>query len=164
MKWSSVCFLLFIVTAAASCAVPDEPRADTSEADVAAIHAMTVRWSDAVVASDVDGVVACYTDDAVRMPPNAESYAGVEAIRGVFEGYFEEYSMEMNWPTKDEEIVVAEGWAFHSDNYTARMIPLAEGEAVGLDGKVIVLFQRQPDGSWKVAREIWNDNAPPPEK
>ena len=33
-----------------------------------------------------------------------------------------------------------------------------DGEAMEERGKIIVIYQRQPDGSWKIAREIWNRN------
>ncbi len=56
---------------------------------------------------------------------------------------------------------MADGWAFHRGTYTIRLTPVAGGEVIGENGKVIVIFQKQPDGSWKIAREIWNRDNPP---
>jgi len=35
--------------------------------------------------------------------------------------------------------------------------PKAGGESIQLEGKYLVVFQKQPDGSWKAARDIWNE-------
>jgi ketosteroid isomerase-like protein len=32
--------------------------------------------------------------------------------------------------------------------------------AITEDGKFMQLLMRQPDGSWKIARDIWNSNLP----
>jgi len=154
----SAAILLFVALTLSSC----QPAAEQTEADVAAIQAAAKEWMPAVKAGDVARVVAMYTDDAVRMPPGAPAYAGKEAIEEAFRGFFEEFSSEGTWPTKEAEIVVADGWAFHRDTYTARHTPVAGGEVIEESGKVLVIWQKQPDGSWKHAREIWNRDNPPP--
>ena len=154
----SAAILLFVALTLSSC----RPAAEETEADVAAIQAVAAEWIAAVNAGDLARVVAEYTDDAVRMPPGRPAYVGKEAIEEDFRGSFEQFSAEFTWPTEEEEIVVADGWAFHRDNYTARLTPVAGGEVIEVVGKVIVIFQQQPDGSWKHAREIWNSDNPPP--
>lgn len=154
----SAAILLFVALTLSSC----QPAAEQTEADVAAIQAVAKEWIAAVNAGDVARMVAEYTDDAVRMPPGAPAYAGKEAIEEAFRGLFEQFSAEITWSTGKEEIVVADGWAFHRDKYTARLTPVAGGEVIEEVGKVIVIFQQQPDGSWKHAREIWNRDNPPP--
>ena len=51
---------------------------------------------------------------------------------------------------------MADGWAFHLSEYIAMVTPKEGGETVEEKGKVLEILQRQPDGSWKIAREIWN--------
>ena len=50
----SAVVLLFVAFTLSAC----QPAADRTEADVAAIQALTVAWSEAVEAGDVAGVVA----------------------------------------------------------------------------------------------------------
>ncbi len=153
----SAAILLFVALTLSSC----QPAAEQTEADVAAIQAVAKEWMPAVKAGDVARLVAMYTDDAVRMPPGAPAIAGKEVIKEAFRGLFEEFSAELTWPTGEEEIVVADGWAFHRDTYTVRLTPVAGGEVIEESGKVLVIFQQLPDGSWKHAREIWNRDNPP---
>ena len=52
-------------------------------------------------------------------------------------------------------------WAFERANYTFRLTPVAGGAAMQENTKNLRILQRQPDGSWKIAREIWNSDNPP---
>jgi len=155
---SSAVILLFVTLTLSAC----QPAAERTEADVAAIQALTEAWLEAVEAGDVAAILALYTDDIVRMPPDAPAYRGKQAVEQAFRGLFEQLSVGGTWPVEGtEEIVVADGWAFHLSEYILRISPKAGGEAIEERGKIIVICQQQPDGSWKLAREIWNRNSPP---
>ena len=153
----SAAILLFVALTLSTC----QRAPEQTEADLAAIQALEEDWSAAFVAGNVAGLVATYTDGAVRMPPGAPAYTGREAIEEAFRGLFERFSAELTWPTEEEELVVADGWAFHRDKYTIRLTPVAGGEVLEERGKVIVIYQLQADGSWKVSHEIWNRDNPP---
>jgi len=133
-------------------------------ADVAAIQALTEAWGAAAEAGDVAALVALRTDDVVQMPPDAPASRGKQALEDFYRSLFKQFSLGgSTWPVKGtEEIVVADGWAFHLSEYMLRISPKAGGEATEERGKIIVICQQQPDGSWKIAREIWNRNNPPP--
>ncbi len=155
---SSAVILLFVALTFSAC----QPAAERTEADVAAIQALIEAYSAAVEAGDVAGVVTLCTDDIVSMPPDAPALRGKQAIEEALRGFFEQFSIEMTWPVEGtEEIVVADGWAFYISEYIERFTPKAGGEAFEVRGKIIEICQRQPDGSWKFAREIWNRNSPP---
>jgi len=155
-------FALILLT----CAPRTQPvveEAASTEADVAAIRVLTERWIAAVGAGDVDGVLALYTDDAVRLSPDGPTVSGKEAFEEYFSGAFEQFSFEVVWPVEGtEEIVVADGWAYHLSEYIVMATPKEGGETMEEKGNVVEIIQRQPDGSWKLAREIWN-HPPPPE-
>jgi len=155
-----------------ACAPQTQPAVDeavNTEADVAAIRALDEKWVATAEAGDVESLVALYTDDAVRLPPDGPSYSGKAALEEVFRGGFEQVTIEFVWPVEGtEETIVADGWAYHLGEYIAMVTPKEGGETVEEKGKVVEILQRQPDGSWKIAREIWNvapppDTTPPPD-
>ncbi len=155
---SSAVILLFVALTLSAC----QPAAERTEADVAAIQALVQAWGAAAEAGDVAQVVALYTDDIVQMPPDAPANRGKQAIEEYYGGAFELFSVGVTWPVEGtEEIVVADGWAFHLSEYILMFTPKAGGEAIEQRGKIIEICQQQPDGSWKFAREIWNRNSPP---
>lgn len=134
----------------------------TDEADVAAIRAMTKAWEAAIQAEDVPALVSMCTDDIVVMRPDAPSVKGKQVMEESYRGLFEQFSVRATWPVEGtEEIAVADDWAYQMSEFTVRMTPKTGGEAIEEHGKLIMIFQRQPDGAWKFAREVWNRNSPP---
>lgn len=155
----SAVILLFVAFILSAC----QPDAERNEADVAAIQALTQAWEAAVEVGDIDALVALRTDDVVQMPPDAPSSRGKQVLEEFYRGLYEQFSVVGTWPVEGtEEIVVADGWAFHISEYILRISPKAGGDVIEEHGNIIVICQQQPDGSWKIAREIWNRNSPPP--
>ena len=68
-------------------------------------------------------------------------------------------------PTDEMEITALEtqsagDWAYSRGVYSVAF-PLDNGEQGFVDGKFMTILQRQPDGSWKIHRDIYNSNVPP---
>ena len=156
--------LMFIVLAFVACApaaeeaVVEEP--DTTEADIEAVRAQSERLNAAFASGDLDAFMALMAEDAVLMPPNEPSITGRVAVRSLLGGFFDEFIITLDSLVL-EEIVVAGDWAFVRDSYATTLTPKVGGGAVQANGKNIWIWNRQADGSWRIARNIWNsDNAP----
>ena len=155
----SAVLLLFVAFALSAC----QPAGEQTEADVAAIQALVKAYHAAAEVSDVAGLVALRTDDVVQYPPDAPVSRGKQALEDFYTRLFEHSSFSGTWPVEGtEEIVVADGWAFYISEYILRISPKTGGGAFEERGKIIILCQKQPDGSWLWAHEIWNRNSPPP--
>ncbi len=153
-RWS-IGVLAAILIVAAGCA----PKADAPE-DVAAIKAMSTAWGQAQTAGDAAALADQYAENAVRLDPNAPMKMGKEAIHSALRAYFDQY--------RDEAVDVAEDvrvvgdLAFARGTYVAKATPKIPGAAVIDDkGKWVDVYQRQPDGSWKMIVDIWNSDLPP---
>jgi ketosteroid isomerase-like protein len=59
-----------------------------------------------------------------------------------------------------EEVRVAGDWAFARGTYTYTMVPKEKGATIEGTGKWLSIFEKQDDGSWKMTRDCYNDNAP----
>jgi uncharacterized protein (TIGR02246 family) len=115
----------------------------------------------ALNAGDVDAWVACFTDDAVQMPPNFPANVGSDSIRGWSGGMLGAFQADFSL-SPDEVEAAGEEWVFERGTYTITLTPKAGGEAIEEVGKYITLYQRQRDGSWLMARDIWNSDNPLP--
>ncbi len=156
IKLSAVIFLFVALTL--SCCQTAEV---STEADVTAIQTLAASWKTAVESGDIDGYMALYADDIVQMPPNAPAVKGKQALEEKCLGLFGMFTVEVTWPVAGtEEIIVADGWAFHLSEFVEWLTPKAGGDKIEMRGKIIEVCQKQPDGSWKFAREIWNLNGP----
>ena len=156
---ASVVILLFVALTLSACQTAEK----NTEADVAAIHALTQAWCAGVAAEDIDALVALRTDDYVQMPPDAPGLKGSQALREFYQNLYQQVHVDGTWPVEGtEDIVVLDGWAIHSSEYIMKVTPKAGGDAFEEHGKIIAIFRQQPDGTWKIARECWNRNSPPP--
>ncbi len=139
---------------------PTEPveEATSREADVEAIDQLRQEYSIAYNAGDAAALAGLYTDDAVLLPPNDATLTGKEAIQSMYEVTFDQFTGEHS--TTSQEIEVAGDWAFGQGTFRLKLAPKDGSEPVEEEGKYIVICQRQPDGSWKIARLIWNNDPP----
>lgn len=128
-----------------------------TEADVESIKSMLEKFDAALNASDLDGLMSCFTEGSVRMPPNKPALVGKEAIRDMFQSRFERVTTDLH--NTAEEVIVCGDWAFVRGTYIYTSTPIAGGEPSPQHiGKWITIWQRQPDGSWKLYRGIYNSD------
>ncbi len=153
MRFNLILLSLLLI---AGC-TPTEPveEATTTEADVEAINQLPATFAAALNAGDLDGILAGFTDDVVRMPPNEPAIIGKESLRSRMQANLDQNTYQLDNPP--EEVQVSGDWAFARGTYTVTVTPKAGGESIQLEGKYLVVFQKQPDGSWKAARDIWNE-------
>jgi uncharacterized protein (TIGR02246 family) len=139
------------------------PAADESfsvEADVEAVRRVNEDLIDAFNAGEVEAAVSLVMDDAVDLPPNRPPVVGKEAIREFVLSDLEKF----NWQFIEEvvEVQVSGDLAVLWSNYSVTLTFNDDGRQIESNGKWIKILKRQPDGSWKFSRNIWNSNNPPP--
>jgi uncharacterized protein (TIGR02246 family) len=132
------------------------------EADVEAIKRVNVDLIDAFNAGDVSAAVALVLDDAVDLPPHRPAVIGREAIRSFLQSDLDQFTM--NFADDIVEVEVAGDLAVIWSNYTVILTPKDDGKPIENNGKWLKVLKRQPDGSWKFLRNIWNSDNPPPER
>jgi len=130
------------------------------EADIAAIEELIDLYALAMINGDLDLWMSLYTDDTVKMAPDAPAVFGKEDLRASMQPLFDNFTFE-EMAIFDVEIQVAGDYAFSRCNFTATMIPKAGGEPLYMDAKDMSIMQRQADGSWKLYWDCWNSNVPP---
>jgi uncharacterized protein (TIGR02246 family) len=131
----------------------------TAEADRSAIDRVREAHVAALNQGDADAFAAVFSEDAVQMPPNEPANVGRDAIRAWAQGLMSLFGVQFSLSV--EELRPAGDWAYERGAYTILLNPRAGG-ALQDRGKYITIYQRQPDGSWKTARDIWNSNRPAP--
>jgi uncharacterized protein (TIGR02246 family) len=144
-----------LVLAISGCA----PQVDV-EADKAAIRDLSdVQWLNAEQAKDVDSVLSVFADNASLFPPNASIVTGIEAIRARLS---EEYSgprVAISWQTTKVEVSRSGDLAYSHGTHEVTVND-PEGNPVTDKGKWVTVWEKQPDGTWKVVADIWNTDQP----
>ena len=132
----------------------------SDEADIEAIRGVINQVTKAYVARDPETFVGYFTDDAVCLPPNRPPIIGKDAWRSLLQGMFER-STVADFKGSSEEIVVTGDWAIEWHNESAVTTPRENGESRQVFNKGVWVFRRQTNGSWRIARYIWNASPAP---
>ena len=117
------------------------------DADQAAVSATLRRYVAASNAGDAAALADLYTEDALLLPPDEEPVLGRAAIRAFWDD-----GTEPGMTVRTIRTVVRNGLSYVAGRYN---LPATDSEAAD-SGKYLLALERQPDGRWAVAVDIWN--------
>ncbi len=157
MKTLTFSMVTLLVLGASGCA----QEIDLS-AEEAAIRAADEEWQEAAQTRDLDHFLSFYAEDAMVFPPNAPVVSGKDAVRSLWSGLMANPGFELNWKPVKVEVAKAGDLAWVQETFELQF-QNPEGEVVQDRGKAILIWKKQPDGSWKGAAEIFNSDLRAPE-
>jgi uncharacterized protein (TIGR02246 family) len=135
-----------------------QPASRSGAPQRAAIVGLIKSYEQALNASDVDGVVKLYTNDAVLLPPNAPFAVGITAVRATYTGIFQAIHLHLTFEIAEVN-VMAPNWAFLRSTSKGSMTILATGaQAPSSNHELFVLHKTQ--GHWKLARYSFSSVLP----
>jgi len=115
---------------------------------------------DAQISGDIDAWMSSFTEDAMVMAPNLPALTNKPAIRQWNAPNFEQF--DLHEESDEREVEVAGDLAYIRAHWNWTMTPKGGGKIVKDTGNSIWILRRQPDGSWKIARGIYNSDKPIP--
>lgn len=122
------------------------------------VESLNSEFSKAVSNQDLDAVMELYTADARLLPPDNPMIQGKDGIRAFFQTM-----LDMGVRGVDLESVAVEGagdLATDIGRYRLTISPPGADSFID-EGKYIVVLKRQPDGTLRLAYDMFNrDQAP----
>jgi uncharacterized protein (TIGR02246 family) len=151
--------LLFITIFAVACQ-PVEESTETVLLDVdeEAIKYLVEKYDNAITSGNADEFMSIYSRTAVVMPPGRPVLFGAEAVRERIAEFLAANDVELQ--TDIQEIVVDRDHVMIWYNYAESWTLKTGGATTSVEGKGVQIFQQQPNGSWRISREIWNTDNP----
>jgi len=132
-------------------------RGGLSEADRMAIRQANETDMKMINAKDWQGDLVLYEDDAVELPPYQAAVQGKAAIQT----WYEAFPPFSNFQEQSLEIEGQGNLAYDRGTYSMTVTP--PGAAPLEDrGKYLTIYRKQADGSWKIARVMFNSDLPLP--
>lgn len=152
------------VSISQSSSSPSEKPSDVEQL----LRDLDAQWAKAAAAKDVTQTIAYYSDDAIVLPPNATSAATKEAIRNVWKDMFASPSLVISWQPTRVQVGKSGEMAWVRGTYELTMND-ASGKPIDDRGKYLEVWEKQTDGNWKCAADMWNSDlaasaSGPPEK
>ena len=155
--------LLFALLSFAPLTGLSEPGSEDSaghKADVQAILDFEQTVYAAQIAGDIDAWMSSFAEDVTVFQPNIPPLTGKLAIRQFNTPIFEQFDLHES--SDDREVVAAGDWAYIRSHWTWIQTPRDGGEEVKDTGNSIWILRRQPNGSWKISRVVYNSENPIP--
>jgi uncharacterized protein (TIGR02246 family) len=138
---------LLMAGGCASTPTPAETEAFRGE-----VEKIFARWGDVNLHPDLDGFVALWDENAVKMASGRPVVFGPAAIRVNKQKAFETVIYD-KFAIKIEEVQLLGEYGWARGTYVIDSHPKTGGPAVSDPGCYLTVFKRQPDGSWKVYRD-----------
>lgn len=127
-----------------------------------AIDANNTRFSDSFERGDAAALASAYANGAVLMLANTPAWEGADAIRQGFTGFLSNATVP-NFKLTVQDIIIDAGNAIERGTYEMTIHPKSgAGPDMTDKGKYIAVWELQPDGTWKIIRDISNSDSPPP--
>jgi len=132
--------------------------AGTPPADEAGAHRAHDAYVEAINSNDVGRMLDMLTDDVVFMAPGTPVFVGKDAIRPWLEGYVA--WAHTHWDKPVRELVVHGDWAFERYDWASTDTPHDGSGVVTDSGWGLLVYRREADGVWRVARDAWGTDHP----
>lgn len=143
----------------AGCNVSTTTSVTPTEAEIAAIGEKANNdFISAINSNDLETLMAAVTEDVVIQAPGMPAVVGKPAAREWVAGYLG--AVQTQWEKTSQEFKVSGDWAFQRYTYKVTDTVKATGEVTTDTGKGLVIYHRDADGVWRVARDTWNSDGP----
>lgn len=118
-------------------------------------------WFEAYSASDnpADAFVAQVLDDATLLPPDSPLAQGKEAIHAVISGLGAMPGFSITWGVDAADVGGGGELGYTIGHYEMKMD--APDGPISISGKYLTVWEKQQDGTWMVAADMFNANGPP---
>jgi len=118
---------------------------------------LDAQWAKAAAAKDVEQTIAYYADDAIVLPPNATSAATKEAVRNVWRDMFASPGLVISWQPTRVQVGKSGEMAWVRGTYELTTND-ASSKPIDDRGKYLEVWEKQTDGNWKCAADMWNSD------
>ena len=135
-----------------------KPAVDVA-ADEAAIREIDAQWVKAAGTVQVDAWLAFYADNAVILPPNDAMANGKASARKSVAELLALPGLKVSWRPTKVEVARSGDMAYLVGVYELSFKD-DKGKPSADQGKLLEVWKKQTDGSWKCVDDTWNSNLP----
>lgn len=144
---------LFLVVVVAGCASSPDRINVADEAGT--LMRLSREWSQVAGSGDLERTLSYWADDAVMMPPGQPPIRGKAAIRKFVESSASIPGFSVKWEPLEAHVSASGDMAYLIErNQFSFRDP--SGSVVTESNKVVTVWRKQRDGTWKNVIDMWN--------
>jgi uncharacterized protein (TIGR02246 family) len=156
MKMIPAISLLCAVTMMTACSTPS--GSSGPPADLAAITQFNQQYLKAINDGDIAALSQLTDEDHIMIAPGRAPVAGKQANDSAMGRAFEQFKIDEKW--EPVETVVDGSLAYQRGTFTVSATPKGGNTARTTHGNFLRIYRRQPDGSWRMTRDMFNSDQP----
>jgi ketosteroid isomerase-like protein len=146
-----------VIVSLTSCRT-DEPARPSLDEDLAAIEAFNQAYLKAINDEDIAALSALTTDGHIMLMPGRAPIIGKAANDEANGRAFEQFDFDETWTPV--ETVVSGDWGHQRGTFTTIIIPKDGSARREVSGNFLRIYQRQPNGEWRMIRDMFNSDRP----
>jgi ketosteroid isomerase-like protein len=109
----------------------------------------------AMAANNTEELLEVLTDDVTFYPPGSDPVEGHDGVRNWYNHIKTEMlTDDLSVPTR--EVVISGEYGIETGIYKWTLKPTDGGDPINISGHFMAIWQKLPDGSWRVLKDIWN--------
>lgn len=154
---ATVAFLTFaaMLVPAFSHSATASPQAST----LATLVKIRETWIQDLCTKQLEPILKFYSPDAIFLQPTGERIAGSAALRTLFQTIMASFNSDLTLHSLNLE--TSGDLAYDSGDFQETLTVIATGATITSKGSYIIIFKRQPNGSWKIIQQAWTGTPPP---
>jgi ketosteroid isomerase-like protein len=122
------------------------------------IAKMRDTWVQDLRTKQLEPILKVYAPDAAFLQPNGDRITGSTAIRSLFQNIMATFDSDL---TLHSQTLEASGnLAYDSGDFVESLTVIATGAKISSKGSYIMIFKRQPDGTWQIIQQVWTGVPP----
>jgi ketosteroid isomerase-like protein len=131
------------------------PKASTLEA----VAKIREAWVQDLRTKQLEPILKFYAPDAVFHQPNGERITGSAALRSLFQTIMATFNSDLTLHSQNFD--ASDDLAYDSGDFQEILTTIATGAKITSKGSYVIIFKRQPNGSWQIVQQVWAGTPPP---
>jgi len=128
-------------------------------ADEAAITELNRRYLGAINDGDIATLSSLTTEGHIMIAPGRPPTVGKQANDAANGRAFQMFNIKETWTPI--ETVISGDLAYQRGTFTVDATPKAGGNPTHSTGTFLRIYRKQPDGAWRMVRDMFNSDQPP---
>ena len=140
-------------------AVSLSANASPKETTLETLAKLREAWVQDLRTKQLEPILRFYAPDASFLQPTGERLTGSAALRTLFQTVMASFNSDLTLHSRNLE--VSGDLAYDSGDYEESLTNIASGAKINSKGSYIIIYKRQPTGSWQIVQHVWTGVPPP---
>lgn len=116
-------------------------------------------WVQDLRTKQLEAILKLYAPDAVFLQPTGERISGSAALHDLFQTIMATFNSDLTLHSQNLE--TSGDLAYDSGDFQETLTTIATAAKITTKGCYIIIFKRQPNGSWQIVQHVWTGTPPP---